>query len=273
MNIHFPTTHHSFTLRITLTTQRPETIIINAKDPQKKDTWYYRRKFTVNGERVVDLKFPISPNNLIISVYNETNGNLPEGSDPTFKIEGIKVVPLRVCEVWWDEKTREFYDFAVQFAENASILSTGRTGGSLYKSDKGNFQIAYYDVIRDKKSGSTLSTPARVGHKTGIVEASKDAFRTYTVPARVIILLHEFSHKYKNPQIGRPISDESAADINALYIYLGMGWSEIEAIRGFLAVFGTARTKLNHKRYKIIQDFIDRYNKGQIEKCRTKNVA
>ena len=50
---------------------------------------------------------------------------------------------------------------------------------------------------------------------------------------RLIILLHEYSHKYSNPKIGRKIEDEVAADINALRMYLSKGYSEVEAQYAF----------------------------------------
>ena len=273
MDIILPSNYHAFTLRLTISTKRPEEIVVTARDPKKKDTWYYKRVLLVKGQRTVDLKFPISPQNLVVSIYNKMNGNQNQGIDPTFKIENKKLVRLRVCDVWFDKEIREFYDFALQFAENAGIYGSGRTGASLYGSDDGKFKIAYYNIIRDKRSGKTLSTPARVGHNTGIIEVSEHHFKTYTVPMRLIILLHEFSHKYMNHKIGRKISDETAADINGLNIYLSMGWSEVEAQRAFLNVFGAAKTEANHKRYKILNDFITKFSKGQIASCRSKNVA
>lgn len=50
---------------------------------------------------------------------------------------------------------------------------------------------------------------------------------------RLIILLHEFSHKFLNPKIDKPISYETGADIQGLYIYLGKGWSPYEAHKTF----------------------------------------
>ena len=120
--------------------------------------------------------------------------------------------------------------------------------------------------ILDKKTNKLLTTPARIGHNTGVIEVSKNKFLQYTVPMRLIILLHEFAHKYLNPHIDRPISYESGADIQGLYVYLGKGWSPYEAHKTFLQVFKNANNEPNHKRYKIINDFISRYEKGQVSK-------
>jgi hypothetical protein len=79
------------------------------------------------------------------------------------------------------------------------------------------------------------------------------------------ILLHEFSHKYMNPKIGREISDEISADINALNIYLSLGYPYIEAQYAFLKVFRGANNPFNKKRYLILDDFIKKFINGELE--------
>ena len=108
-------------------------------------------------------------------------------------------------------------------------------------------------------TGMAMTTPARIGHTSGIIEASKAKFECYTIPMRMIILLHEFSHKYRNPKIGLPISNETGADINALYIYLGMGFSKIDAIYVFANVFLKSQTEGNIQRMRSIMDYIQRF--------------
>ena len=250
--------------------KKPIQLKLKANDPNKPATYYVRRKGKVFGKRTFYLKFPISPKELEIQIYNPKNGNLPYGDDSTFKITDVKVEPVKECNVWWNQDTKNFYNFAVHFSENAGVLSAGQKTPHIYRSDDGKFTIDYYNVIRDKASKKFLTTPARVGHNTGIIEVSKKAFLKYTVPMRLVILLHEYAHKYLNQKQGNEISYETGADINALYVYLGKGWSEIEAHQSFLYVFKDANTKDNHKRYLIIRDFIDKYNRGEIEKCKSK---
>ena len=76
---------------------------------------------------------------------------------------------------------------------------------------------------------------------------------------RMMIMLHEFSHKYKNPKIGLKISDEVGADINALYIYLGLGFSKIDAICVYANVFLKAQTPSNIDRMRKINDYINKF--------------
>ena len=128
-----------------------------------------------------------------------------------------------------------------------------------------HFIVDYYNQIVDWQSTwLPLTTPARVGHTSGIIEVSRKHFLTYTVPMRILILLHEFSHKYLNHKIGRATSDEVAADINALYIYLAHGFPDLEAHQAFLYVFKDANNAENARRYRVINDFITKFNEGKI---------
>jgi hypothetical protein len=111
-----------------------------------------------------------------------------------------------------------------------------------------------------------MGTPARIGHTSGIIETAKWKFDQYTIPMRLIILLHEFSHKYKNPKIGLEISNEVGADINALYIYLGLGFSKIDAICVFANVFLKAQTKGNVESMRKIMEYIQKFENQEFAK-------
>jgi hypothetical protein len=104
-----------------------------------------------------------------------------------------------------------------------------------------------------------MNTPSRIGHNTGIIDVAKAKFDSYTIPMRMMILLHEYSHKYRNPKIGLDISNEIGADINALYIYLGLGYSKIDAICVFANVFLKAQTSSNIDRMRKIMDYIQKF--------------
>jgi hypothetical protein len=270
MVIEIPSNYFPFQLALTVTTQQPEHIRIVAVDPTKVATRYIDRNGVVENKRTYHLKFPVSPQKLEIHVFNVRNGDLPVGEDPSFEIANIQVEKLKEYDVWWNQDTKSFYKFAVEFSQNAGMLSAGDTKPHVYRSDDGKFTIDYYNVIYDRSSKKRLSTPARVGHNSGIIEVSKAKFMEYTVPMRLVILMHEFAHKYLNPKIDRPIDYETGADIQALYIYLGKGWSPFEAHKAFLKVFKTANGEANHKRYKIINDFIDKYSKGKVAKIKNK---
>lgn len=268
MNVDIPANNFPFQLSVTIESKRPIAIRLVAYDPNKPATRYTDLRGKVDGKRVFQLKFPVTPKRLKLKIFNPEFGNLPYGEDSSFKVKDLKVTKLKEYDVWWNQDTKNFYKFAVEFSENASILSAGERKPHIYRSDDGKFTIDYYNVIYDRNTNKRLSTPARVGHNSGIIEVSKAKFMEYTVPMRLVILLHEYAHKYLNPKLNRKIEYETGADIQGLYIYLGKGWSPIEAHKSFLKVFKTANTKSNHKRYKIIKDFIDKYDRGKVEKMR-----
>lgn len=268
MNVDIPSNNFPFQLSVTIESKRPVLIRLVAYDPNKPATRYNDIGGKVDGTRIFTLKFPVSPKRLKLRIFNPEFGNLPYGEDSSFKIVDIKVQKLKQYDVWWNQDTKNFYKFAVEFSENAGILSAGDKKPHIYRSDDGKFTIDYYNVIYDRTTNKRLSTPARVGHNSGIIEVSKAKFLEYTVPMRLVILLHEYAHKYLNPKLNRKIEYETGADIQGLYIYLGKGWSPIEAHKSFLKVFKTANTDSNHKRYKIIKDFIDKYDRGQVERMK-----
>jgi hypothetical protein len=261
-----PINHVPFTLLVNVVnnTPNPIEICVEAFDPRKPNTYYYKRKVKVEDEFPFDLKFPISPKVLGIKIYNRANGNAKDGSDKSFKVTKFEPAPLKTSPLWMSKKDQSFINFAKQFAENAAILKSGVRKPAIYRSNDSNFEIDYFDQILDRKTGKPVNTPARIGHKTGIIEVSKKDFITYTVPMRMIILLHEYAHKYKNGEIDRPIEDETAADVNALAMYLSMGFSEVEAQRAFLTVFSGANNKMNEKRYLILNEFIKQFNEGKL---------
>ena len=264
MVIEIPSNYYPFQLNITVKAKDKVKLRIIAIDPNKPATKFVDRTGMLQGTRTFELKFPVSPKKLKIAVYNVMNGNLPFGEDDTFKIIDMKVDKLKQYDVWWNKETQNFYNFAVEFSQNASILSAGDDKPHIYRSDDNKFTIDYYNTLKDHSTKKKLTTPARIGHNTGIIEVSKSKFMQYTVPMRLIILMHEFAHKYLNPKIDKPINYETGADIQALYVYLGKGWSPYEAHKSFLQVFRTANNEPNHKRYKIINDFISKYDRGEV---------
>jgi hypothetical protein len=272
----FPTNRKQTTINAYVVTKTPQKITIVAYDKKKKNTQYlnhygmvdrkspdglYRRKFEV--------LMPQSPDELKVVIYNNSNfdkktGKFKVRKDPTFKVEKFGVSKLRKWEIWMNQHTQDFVKFAQDFAENAGVLTSWEEGGKtdtagLYQSDNKKFKIRYYDVIRNKE-GKALTTPARISNKTAIIEVSKKAFAKYSVAMRMMILLHEYSHFYLN----KNMENEIQADLNGLYVYLGLGYSPIEAHRAFLYVFNNADTEGNALRYKMIEKYILDFYSGNI---------
>lgn len=270
MNFKIPSNNLPFTLVIGIKTQGKQRIIIAAKDSSKPNTYYFSRGCDIDGYKEFDLKFPQSAKLMDLTIFNAAKGNFKNDEDKTFSITKYDVEKLKTCPLWMNSDVSSFVKFAQWFSDNAGWLSAGKDKAGIYRSENSKFCIDYYDKIKDRRTGKTLSTPARVGHTTGIIEISKDDFVKYTVPMRMIILLHEFSHKWMNKLSNREINDEVAADINALNIYLSLGYPSIEAEYAFLKVFKDANNEFNHKRYKILDDFIKKFTSGQLKnKCVT----
>lgn len=262
----FPTNKIPFTLVIGVQTTAPCEIKIEAQDANKLHTFYANRKGIVNGYREFEVKFPQSPANAAVSVYNIANGNVIGRTDPSFTITKIAAKPLETRAIWQSAQDRSFVKFAQWFSENAANFTSGDMIPHIYRSDDAQFTIDYYNKIRDRQTGAFVNTPARIGHDKGIIEVSKKDFLTYTVPMRMIILLHEYSHKWKNPKNNLDMANEAAADIAALDMYLSLGYSPMEAHQAFLYVFNGAKTPENHKRYLIIKDYIEKFERGELDK-------
>lgn len=79
-----------------------------------------------------------------------------------------------------------------------------------------------------------------------------------TVPMRMAILLHEFSHYYVNDDM----ANEIEADLNGLLIYLGLGYPRIEAHEAFLKVFISTPSEQNKLRYDRLSKFINEFEKN-----------
>ena len=121
-------------------------------------------------------------------------------------------------------------------------------------SNNGRYRIDYFDAIRNA-NGVVLKTPARISQVNGRIEVSAEQFRAMTIPMRMAILLHEFSHIYLNDNV----DDEVEADLNGLLIYLGLGYPRIEAFEVFAKTFMNNPTDENGMRFDRIKNFIDNF--------------
>jgi hypothetical protein len=238
-------------LWVTIKTDRICQFRVIAED-LKPNSKYADRVIKVDKNRTIFLSFPVSPKKIKITVECLGDKSLVQF---TAKIEKRDLVTYDIDE---GNNTREFLDLAIPFAQVCGFEAAQPTG-RIYQSPDKKFNIKYFPVIKDYMSGKFMNTPARIGHKTGIIEVAASKFSTYTIPMRMMILLHEFSHKYKNPEMNVPISSETGADINALYIYLGIGFSKVDAIFVYANVFFKAQTPQNIVRMRKIMNYIQKF--------------
>jgi hypothetical protein len=282
-----------FTAEVLLSNKsyHPQKIKLVASDVYKPYTLYSERVVSLNGqqERNITLSFPVSPNYMEIYTYNMSNSGggkiLAKQFDMSYSADVIKTQnDVRSCDVWMDAETQEYTEFAEWFAINAGLLSYMSYDNrfqlqpySDYRTNDGKFNIRYMpylpELIPFTKTIVKSNSPARVGHDSGRVEASREHFIRYSVPQRFLILLHEFSHKYGNKKINRQIDDENGADFLALYIYLGKGYPRYDALDVFLNIFYKNPTEGNINRAKMIERFINDFDSGKINNlinCKTK---
>lgn len=226
---------------------------IKVVDSAQPNTVFTDRFKDCNGEEIFYVRMPVSSEECLVYIYNEKNGNLPKGKDNTFEVDEIsKNILEKKLDVidFGNSYIRSFVNFCTRFCYNAGSLPTGN-----YCSDDKKFTIKYLPIIQD--GGQEQTTPARIDIDNGVIEVSKKQFLNLTVPARMAICLHEFSHVYLNDNV----DDEVEADLNGLLIYLGLGYPRIEAFEVFAKTFINVPTDQNKHRYDKIANFIDNFEK------------
>jgi len=219
---------------------------------------YADRTIEVSGYRSIYLSFPTSPDKIKIVVQ-------PLEKTEDYLVD-IKEKPLKTYQIYQDAEVKKFVEMAQNFTAQSGTAPASPQG-RFFRTKDGYFNIKYFPFIVDQ--GKVSTTPARIGHTSGIIEVSKMHFDRYTIPMRMIILLHEFSHKYRNPKIDLEISNEVGADLNALYIYLGLGYSKVDAIFVFANVFLKAQSQGNLERMRKIMDYIQRFENQEFAKVLT----
>jgi len=237
------------TLRVVVETRTPQKLWIKVKNAKKDHTYYTKRYAKVDGVQTYFIRMPQTPETALLIIYNDKDKN-PE-KNQNFRARGIKILPLRTDEMEISKRTKSFIRFAQEFSENAGVLSASKKG-DVYKSNNGKFRIDYFDEIRSHSSKKVIKTPARISQLTGRIEVSKSQFKKYSVPMRMAILLHEFSHFYIND---KP-SSEVEADQNSMRMYLSMGYPRIDAYNVFLNVFKKSGSKSNLSRFNKLDNFI-----------------
>lgn len=239
-------------IRVKVDSPSPVKLRLVAYDKDQANTVFMDAVKIVNGAEDLVVRMPLAPNNLIVQIYNEAVGERPIEAEDTFKMVDIKKEDLKTTLSRTQMDTslvRSFVGFAQKFVYNAGWIAPKD-----YYSSTRQFKIEYMPVIKSMK-GDVLQTPARVSTQNGRIQVSQQAFVPFTIPMRMAILLHEFSHFYLNSDI----ADEVEADLNALTIYLGLGFPIKEGYAAFGETFMGSPSQLNKERYKIIDKFIRDY--------------
>ena len=235
-------------IQIVIETKFKEKIWIQVRDANRKNTYYTKRYGFVDGKETFKVLMPQAPTEALVMVFNDNNGMLR--SDDSFKVIEVKALPYKLPRYNFSKKTQAFVKFAQEFSDECGYLSSSAKG-DVYMSNNGRYRIDYFDAIRNA-NGVVLKTPARISQVNGRIEVSAEQYRGMTIPMRMAILLHEYSHFYLN----RNPSNEVEADINGLNIYLKLGYPKIDIYNVFLNVFKTAPSEANKKRFDKLDKFV-----------------
>jgi len=258
MNYRLSTRYDEMCLVIKVAVQQPCVVRIKIYDEKKPKTVFTDRYKTVKTTEIFHIRLPLTPESIIISIYDDNKGNTPRDQEKNIRLVSMDKAPLEkrldVVDIR-NASVNNFVDFAQRFSFNSAYIEPNKT----YESDNGRFLIEYMPKIIGS-NGKELTTPARISRVNGRIQVSKKHFDTYTVPMRFAILCHEFSHFYLNENM----DDETEADINGLLIYLGLGYPRIEGYRAFLEVFKDAPNEGNKNRYDKIDKFIRDFEKNKM---------
>jgi hypothetical protein len=190
-------------------------IIICSCDPDKKNTEYFSRLVNENG--IFEFNLPVSPQVLKVIVFETKEGNIPVSSK--YKLTIKKTGPLSKPNLMVDADTAEFIKFAQDFSQKAGYAPVGD-----YYSQNNKFNIKFLADIQDDPR-----TPSRIHKYAGYIEVSKKWFDDMTIPGRMAILLHEFSHNHlESNELLENNDIEIQADEAALQLYRGLGYPKVE---------------------------------------------
>lgn len=259
------------TIRISVLAKRKTEVLLQVFDAKLPDTFYTARsrEFEAGEHQYLYVQMPITGKSVVGQMDSA------DGDTSSFSILEVRVLPLsRQIDVvdFNDKNVRAFIPFAERFAFNASVLPTYRD--RMYTNISENpivrmwqkrtgvpeFNIRYMDVIKDE-DGRPHLTPAQIGIEDQIINVSKEKFKPMTIPMRICILLHEFSHLFVNEDM----YNEEEADLNGLKLYLGLGYPRIEAHNVFIDTFYQSQTNGNLERYEKVGMFINEFEKLNYE--------
>jgi hypothetical protein len=249
MKYRITTNHAEVNLKVTIQTDGSQKVRLKVYDESNPKRVFTNRYKTINGEEALFVRMPLSPEKAIVEVISD-KGLVKQGEKEHFKIVSVEKLPLERRIDTGDISNgniRSFVEFAQRFSFNLDELEP-----AIYTSKDRNFYIKLLPKITNK-DGQEMNTPARISKRTGVIQVSKKSFEEMTIPMRMAILMHEFSHFYLN----ETMDNEIEADLNGLLIYLGLGYPRIEAYQAFLETFKGVPSQQNKERYDVINKFIN----------------
>jgi len=246
-----------YKLFLTVNSISPIELMMVGYEENKPNTVHFYRQYgdknfenvgLFQGTQTFEFPFPISPKKLKIKVFDNI----------TSSTNGIKIVKIkhtklnRSLSLSFKPHVQEFIDFALDFATKCGYVELGE-----YESKTGLYSIVFDEYVRkwEDSSNDIIFTPARIDHKTGIIEVGKHYFDQLTITNRLMILIHEFSHFYFNTK------DETECDILACTVCLKLGFSKTECMYSVARLFDNCGNQCDQyiiRKQKVI-DFINNW--------------
>lgn len=147
----------------------------------------------------------------------------------------------------------ELVEFAKDFSDKYMKLNSGT-----YSSDGGKYRIDYLEKIRDKVTGNIIDTPARIGHKSRVIELDRESLMQWKDNSDFIFYLILWC--IAKVECKECEDNDTYADIFVLGYYLTTGRSVKNMILGFLDLTNNAKNREhNTKRYRAIDKYIKEY--------------
>lgn len=225
---------------------------------------YAQRRLRLSKSVDLRVKMPIVPDQLTACIVSENE----TAEQKAFTLQRIEVRPDTKCPLELTDTDCKFISFIKWFATELPHLEAGEKG-TIYQSE--GFSILYLDKL--KEGETEVTTPARIDRHSGMIEISKKAIADYTVPMLIIMLLHEYGHKWKNPEYGKAVANELTADIIAVHMALNLGFDYTEVENCYRSVFAKKDTELNRKRMSAISEFIRLFRTNEPTRCKIQNHA
>ncbi len=220
-------------LYVTVASAKPLVLRTVGVNPDRRDMVYFDRKYSVRVDRdqkmkgfqgVDTLEFPLPL--LLGDQVKVVVTDFADGSGKNVAILKQYTKREAVVGLDVDQESIEFIQFAAHFALHCGAMSENQ-----YYSKQRNYMIWLRNQMRSHETGKIVHTPARVNHKTGHVEVSKEDFLPLTVVNRFMILCHEHYHIIGKTQ------DEFACDRFAINACLRLGFSGTECLYSLYRLF------------------------------------
>lgn len=188
-------------------------ITIAGYDPLTPNTYFFKSLHLLSGREEVTMNCLQSPRFLKIAIFAD--------GDHPFSVDSITLIPFEKPDFG-----EPWIDFIEKFSRYEGIKWPG-----VYYEDNVPFRIVLMREIYTE-DGEVHNTPARIGVDNDDIEVSKAKFNAYSIPERVIILLHEVSHNF----INYDPDSEGESDMNGKAIYERLGYPKIEAMYAFSSI-------------------------------------